>query len=274
MVYKFYKNLKVFLWKITEIRELLLIQRATVSRDSTKNPLNKFGLKCFSQNDEDGITMEILRRIGILENGVFAEFGVGNGFENNTLILAALGWSGFWVGGEELDFNVKNKSRFCYIKDWITLEKIVPLTEKGLKNINKHEIDVISLDLDGNDYYLVERLLENKYLPKLFILEYNAKFIPPVQFKIRYDERYQWKGSDYFGASLATFCSLLSRFDYKLVCCNSDSGSNAFFVQNEYVSAFEDIPSDIRDIYVAPCYLKRSLFGHPTSRETIEKIFE
>jgi hypothetical protein len=45
--------------------------------------------------------MEILRRIGV-SNGTFAEFGVGNGLKNKTLVLTALGWSGFWVGGEHL----------------------------------------------------------------------------------------------------------------------------------------------------------------------------
>jgi hypothetical protein len=53
-------------------------------------------------NDEDGITFEIPRRIG-LADGVFAEFGVGNGVENNTLAPAAAGWTGFWVDGEDLD---------------------------------------------------------------------------------------------------------------------------------------------------------------------------
>ena len=47
--------------------------------------------KCFSQTDEDGITIEILRRIGCLEKGTFAEFGPGDGMENNTLILKSLG---------------------------------------------------------------------------------------------------------------------------------------------------------------------------------------
>jgi hypothetical protein len=35
---------------------------------------------------------------------VSAEFGVSDGMENSTLVLAALGWSGFWVGGEQLKF--------------------------------------------------------------------------------------------------------------------------------------------------------------------------
>jgi len=31
------------------------------------NPLNSFGQKYFSQNDEDGILLEILKRIGLLD---------------------------------------------------------------------------------------------------------------------------------------------------------------------------------------------------------------
>src|ERR1700730_90773 len=68
------------------------------------NPLLKHGGRVYSQNDEDGITFEILRRLGIAR-GVFAEFGVGNGVENNTLSLAAAGWSGIWIGGEGLAFD-------------------------------------------------------------------------------------------------------------------------------------------------------------------------
>src|SRR5437016_4741195 len=65
------------------------------STSATKNPLNRFGAKYFSQADEDGITLEIVRRLGITV-GTFAELGVGNGLENNTLILLANGWRGFW----------------------------------------------------------------------------------------------------------------------------------------------------------------------------------
>ena len=53
------------------------------------NPLTRYGRKCFSQADEDGITLEILRRIGI-QDGTFCEFAVGNGLENNTLLLARI----------------------------------------------------------------------------------------------------------------------------------------------------------------------------------------
>ena len=50
-------------------------------------------------------------------------------------------------------------------------------TTKELSNdLNIKNIDVISLDLDGNDYHLTEELLLNKVNPKLFIVEYNSKF--------------------------------------------------------------------------------------------------
>jgi hypothetical protein len=48
---------------------------------SAKNILNKSGMKFYSQNDEDGILMEILRRINI-KKGNFFEIGVCGGLVN------------------------------------------------------------------------------------------------------------------------------------------------------------------------------------------------
>ena len=67
---------------LREVRDLLLTHRTHFQAAHHPNPLTKFGTKCFSQTDEDGLTLEILRRLG-LEYGVFAEFGVGNGKENS-----------------------------------------------------------------------------------------------------------------------------------------------------------------------------------------------
>ena len=87
------------------------------------NHFVRYGKNCYSQSDEDGLTLEIIKRIGI-SNGVFAEFGVGDGKENNTLILLGLNWRGFWCGGENLAFNIPNNSRLLYYKKWINKENI------------------------------------------------------------------------------------------------------------------------------------------------------
>jgi hypothetical protein len=242
------------------------------SLGATKNPLNRFGAKYFSQADEDGITLEIVRRLG-LKAGTFAELGVGNGLENNTLILLAVGWRGFWIGGQDLDFNHSlNPRRFVFFKAWISLENISYLVQQGFQSLAMNELDVLSLDLDGNDFYFLRELLKAGVLPKLLILEYNAKFPPPVKWTIKYDASHTWEGTDYFGASLALFSELLNEFSYTLVCCNAATGVNAFFVRTEYLSYFPDVPEAIEDIFVDCRYQLCTKWCHLPSPKTVERI--
>lgn len=261
--------------QIQSIRDLTLFHQTRELQASHPNPLNKFGKKCFSQADEDGITLEIMRRLGTIKDGVYAEFGVGDGTENNSLILVALGWKGFWVGGEDIkpDISRTGNRKFTYLKAWVTLENIIDLTRSGLTQINSEGVDLISLDFDGNDIYYVEKLLSNDLRPKLFIVEYNAKFPPPVEFQIAYDPQQTWKRNDYFGASLSSFDKLFKGFNYRLICCNSQSGTNAFFIDEKYSGLFPDAPTDINKIYVEPRYHTYNRHGHAKSLKTIEKIF-
>jgi hypothetical protein len=260
--------------QIRHLKDLIVFSQTKQLQLQHPNPLNRFGRKCFSQGDEDGITLEILRRLGGLRDGVFAEFGVGDGMENNTLVLASLGWKGFWVGGEKLRFTVvdKNPVTFCYLQAWITLDNITALTRRGLRAISAESVDVVSLDLDGNDIYFVERLLTDGIRPKLFIVEYNAKFPPPIAFQIAYDPQHTWKQDDYFGASLASLAELFARFSYRLICCSSQTGANAFFVDDAHAGVFADVPTDIGRIYAEPRYYVPNRYGHPPSTRTVEAI--
>ena len=267
-------QLKDFENSIKYFQNLQLLDQTKALQAASKNPLNHFGKKCFSQTDEDGITLEILRRMNSLSNGIYLELGVGDGMENNTLILAALGWKGVWIGAQELLFDIKRSSeeKFQYIKEWITLENVAALAKRGLANLQQDKVDVISLDLDGNDIYLAEAMLEAGLRPKLFIVEYNGKFPPPVQFKIDYNPTHEWIGDDYFGASLTSFNTLFEKMNYKLVCCNSHTGSNAFFVERAYEHLFGDIPVELNDLYVGPRYFLYDRHGHPPAVATVQKI--
>ena len=259
---------------VKDLRDIVLSYQAELLKLAHPNPLCRHGIKCFSQSDEDGITIEILSRIESLQSGTFAEFGVGDGTENNTLVLKALGWRGFWVGGEKLAILAHQpKESFSYIRAWVTRDNVVDLAKEGLGFSGESSIDVISMDLDGNDIYLIEKLLEGGFRPKLFITEYNAKFPPPVRWQIEYDEGHVWRRDDYFGASLCSLADLFERYGFFLVCCNAHTGSNAFFIRNEYREQFSDVPNDVRDIYVAPRYYLYSPYGHPQSMKTIERIF-
>ena len=84
-----YKAL-VMLTPSGQLYELELAKMWGLHPQRENNPLTSNPYKFFSQSDEDGITLEILRRMQ-LTNGSFLEFGVGNGLENNTLVLLAHG---------------------------------------------------------------------------------------------------------------------------------------------------------------------------------------
>jgi hypothetical protein len=258
---------------IIDIRDLFIAQQTIHLQSLHTNPLNKFGKKYFSQSDEDGILLEIIKRIKI-NNGFYLELGVGNGLENNTLILAARGWRGLWVGGEDLAFIYSPNSRFLYIKTWIKLDNLIPTIQKGLAHFNQKNVDLISIDLDGNDFYFIEKILKNKITPKVFIVEYNGAFPPPIEFKIDYNSNHRWLSDNYFGASLASYSKLFYKFGYLLVCCNSHTGANAFFVKSEYKDLFSDVPTEIDDIYVSPRYYLYKKYGHKMSAKVIESLLK
>jgi hypothetical protein len=259
--------------ELAKIRDLVLDTVAKQEQAAHTNPLNRRAAKCFSQTDEDGITLEILRRINALDKGTYIEFGPGDGMENNTLILASLGWRGSWIGGQDLAWRYRPCKKLLFQKEWVTLDTIPAAVARACEHLAVDTVDVVSMDLDGNDIYFTEQILGLGIRPKLFIVEYNAKFIPPVRFKMDYNPDFQWNGSDWFGASLASYTSLFERNGYCLVCCNSHTGANAFYVREDLMTAFSDVPTDIRDIYAGPRYQLMNCFGHRASLEVVETLF-
>lgn len=222
-----------------------------------KNSFVKYGKKCFSQTDEDGLTLEIVKRMKLLTNQVFLELGVGDGTECNTLILSALGWTGQWISQGKIKTSFKN-----YTDAFITKDNILDLI-----NVNP---DLLSIDLDGNDYYIIEKIL-TEYSPKIIITEYNALFPPPVEWIMPYDEQNMWQGNNYFGASLQSYVNLLAN-KYFLLVCNAASGGNAFFIEDNYFSLFLEVHGlSVENIYVPPRY--NTLTGlHPKTIGTINLL--
>jgi hypothetical protein len=237
----------------------------------------KYARKYFSQTDEDGITLEIINRIRSRkpEYGKhFIEFGVGDGFENNTLVLLSLGWKGSWFGGQDLAYKTEDSRSLRFHKSWISNNNILSLYQQALRDWSISEVDMISLDLDGNDYYFIESLLSHDAKPPLFICEYNAIFPYGANWIMDYDENHQWQGGHYFGASLCSFVNLFSQHGYFLCACNPHTGANAFFVRNEYKDLFPEIPEKPEDIYATPFYKLENRFANGLTPEFIRSIFE
>lgn len=254
--------------KVSRLRDVWMEQHWTRKREASSNPLVKRGEKYFSQSDEDGILLEICRRLG-LERGVFLEIGPGNGLENNSLILLMHGWRGAWLGGEPLAFEVPEDGPLFFQQAWITRENCPSFVSHVLSVLGEQQVHMFSLDLDGNDLYVLEAALESGLRPEIVIVEYNGKFPPPVRWSVKYDPQHVWDGTDYQGASLQSFADLLARFGYRLVACNL-TGGNAFFVQERHAPRFADVPQSVAELFMPPDYCWFVTKGHPVSPRTIE----
>jgi len=210
--------------------------------------LERYGYKVYSQNDEDGIIAEIFKRIGTI-NQTFVEFGVQDGLENNTHYLLFQGWRGLWIECGEKKFNKLTEyfqkpltsKRLLVSKDFVTVENINTIIKNsGICG----EIDLLSIDIDGNDYWVWEAI--NCVQPRVVVIEYNVKFPPPCEYVMPYDAEYVWDGTDCHGASLKSFEMLAEIKGYRLVGTNT---VNAFFVKRELAEDLFPEPATAENLY-------------------------
>ena len=197
--------------------------------------LSRFEAIVYSQGGEDGILQEIFRRIGTT-NRTFCEFGAADGVENNTALLVTLGWGGLWMDGNPAAIErassryagAVREGRLRIQQQFITAENV-----EGLFGAAKlpAEMDLLSVDIDRNDYYVWERITH--YRPRVVVIEYNAMFPPGVDWVIPYDGKAWWdQRTSYWGASLSALERLGRSKGYSLVAC-SLTGANAFFVRDD-----------------------------------------
>lgn len=238
--------------------------------------LGGYGYKVFSQSDEDGIIQEVFRRIGV-KNKIFVEFGVGDGLENNTTALLYDDWFGLWIEGS-VNFCTKIESGFSsvistgqlkLVNSFVTPDNINELISC---EISEKEIDLLSIDIDGNDAHVLENI--SCIRPRLIVLEYNAKFGPSIDYCMGYDESYMWNKTDCFGASLKHFELLMHKKGYSCVGCNI-VGTNSFFVRNDLLEDHFLTPSTSEKHFEPARYELVGLpSGHPCSYRTFNTKFE
>ena len=147
------------------------------------------------------------------------------------------GWRGLWIDGNDANAASINRQfasfvqsgKLTFLHRFINRDSINEIIEKGKLS---GEIDLLSIDIDGNDYWVWEAL--SQVQPRVVVVEYNAVFRPPIAVVADYNENFVWEGTSYYGASLKALESLASQKGYDLVGC-SLSGINAFFVGRDLV---------------------------------------
>ena len=239
--------------RLIKIQETLgrIESRQLQSLDKLELQDNEF--QVFSQWGEDGIIQMLLRHIEI-PNKIFIEFGVENYTESNTrFLLINDNWAGLVIDGspENISYikqdsiywqhNLKAVQAFI---DRDNINKII--AENGIKG----EIGILSIDIDGNDYWVWEAI--DVVDPAIVIIEYNSRFgrdkavtIPYDPFFVRSEAHYSML---YAGASLKALYNLGKAKGYSFVGCNS-VGNNAFFVRQDLK------PNAIKELTVAEGYI-------------------
>jgi hypothetical protein len=227
-------------------------------RDPKK--LARHAYRVYSNDDDDGIIAEVFRRIGTL-NRYFVEFGAGDGLNNNTTLLLRQGWTGFWIDadGEKVKacrdyFRPEiGEKKLTVMEAFITAENIEQLFAQARV---PEEFDLLSIDIDRNDYYIWDSI--HRYKPRVVLIEYNALFPPPISWVVPYDAKAWWDSTTRWGASLKALEELGKKKGYSLVGCNL-SGSNAYFVRDDLVGDHLAPPYTAEHHYEPPRY---SLYHH------------
>lgn len=96
------------------------------------------------------------------------------------------------------------------------------------------ELGVLSIDVDGNDYWFLEALLP-ELQPAIAVVEYNASLgLRPlaVPYDAAFDRHEKHASGMYHGASLEALTRLCARHGYRLVAV-AEGGNNAFYVRRE-----------------------------------------
>ncbi|MDF1671615.1 MAG: hypothetical protein P1U83_18620 [Roseovarius sp.] len=231
------------------------------------------GYKVCSQADEDGMIAEIFNRIGTT-NRFFVEFGIGNGLENNTLALLFQGWKGIWIeANDKACAAIRNGFKTAISTRTLRLEEAFINRDNidGLigRNIDEAEIDLLSVDIDGNDWHVYDGI--KCINPRVIVFEYNAKFYPPISYCMAYDSDHIHQNDDCFGMSLQFLVDEMTPRGYALVGCNI-SGANAFFVREDLLADKFEKPNDVAHHFLPARYhLARLASGHPAAYHTLER---
>jgi len=184
----------------------------------------------YAQFGEEVVLDFIFSKIG-LTNKFLVDVGAGGlgcGMSNSKYFLEC-GWEGLRMDGnpDPNDIGVK--------KEFITAENIIELFEKYEV---PESFDYLSIDIDGNDIWVLEKILENGYKPRLIMNEFNGCINEGVNLAIQYNPAQLWEQNDYYGGSFEAFKVLGAKFGYSLI--HEIATTNMIFIRDELIGGHQD----------------------------------
>ena len=183
-------------------------------------------MRDYSQYGESTIINEIFKKIGTINNFV-VEFGASDGFWlSNARMFIEMGWGSLQMDGLKTPIN-DVKSEF------ITAENINDIFEKY--NVPSN-FDLLSIDIDGNDYWVWKNL---NYNPNVVIIEYNSNFDLTESYVLKYNPKHIFSTENgYYSASLKALVKLGAEKGYFLH--KEVAHTNLIFVKKDLKNYIEE----------------------------------
>ena len=187
----------------------------------------------YSQFGEDGILQKILDVLGEPIRWC-VEFGAWDGryLSNTYALIEKRGFSAVLIEGSkekftELSENFRGNDKVTPINAFVGFGSDDGLDQILARTSIPEEFDLLSIDIDGNDYH-VWRAVE-RYKPRIVVVEYNPTIPTGVEFVQAADIAVNQ------GSSILSFVELGRRKDYELVCVTE---RNCIFVRKRYFDLF------------------------------------
>ena len=189
------------------------------------------GKDLYSQNGEGLILEYILHTLNIPIFGKLM-FDIGGG-------------DGFYLSNSR---HLINCGLSCIVFDRENGDNV---TYENCLTSNTPIVNIISIDIDGNDYWILEKQLPF-YRPEIVIAEFNAAFTDSRT--IKYNPDHIWDGTDYYGFSFEAGKKLAESNGYKVIFQIADM--NMIMVRE-----------DLINVPIPPVTFKQSDFFPKSNRE-------
>jgi len=191
---------------------------------------NKFRKNIFSQNGEDGVLEEVLKKINISRDGWCCEFGAWDGkVGSNTFNLVKnYNFKAVYIESDKKKFKDLEKTQKKYpnifainkaieknVNSSNSLERVLENTEIPL------DFEILSIDIDSYDLDVWETL--EKYRPKIVVIEVNSSIKPGII--QRHNESNQ-------GNSFSATVNVGKKKNYTLICHTG----NCIFLREDLIN--------------------------------------
>ncbi len=200
------------------------------------------GFRCYSEFEEDGILLYTLAAIGMKTRRV-VEIGCGTGAVNmSTNLILNHGYKGYLFDGSSSNVEAADgfyrSKRECQLirpelmQSWITRENVNQvLAASGATG----EVDVFSLDIDGNDWHIWQAI--EVIQPRLCVFETNDTIPDDLSLTVPYVHDFNYlklppSQQDFRSVSLLAMSRLCSSKGYRLIGAHRH-GFNVFFMRND-----------------------------------------